>query len=695
MLEHINQNHYCEDTMKNTIPLKAGVICMLCSAILLSYAQNTEVKDDGKPASSNIRGQQYPRIHSDLSATFRVRAPEAKKVELEFPGGGRHPMTLGSNGVWTITTKPLVPGFHYYSIVIDGVAVCDPASETFYGTGRQCSGIEVPSKDEDFYLIKDVPHGEVRQRYYFSKTTAEWRRVFVYTPPDYDSNRDARYPVLYLLHGGGEDERGWVVQGCVQHIMDNLIAEKKAKPMIVVMENGYARKPGSPDTQFRPGQPRDFTSMFSALIEVYTNDLIPFIDSTYRTKADRENRAIAGLSMGGMQSFMIGLNNLDKFAYIGGFSGAGGGPVTGGFDIKKSYGGVMANAEEFNKKVKVLFLSVGTAEGERFYNSIKRYKDALEEAGIKTIYYESPGTSHEWQTWRRSLREFAPLIFKDTQPERREAAARPPQGGFRPQIELGPDDKPAFDLPPAGFDKVRDNIKHGKVEMVEYESKTVGTTRKMLVYTPPDYSPDKKYPVLYLLHGIGGDETEWRRFASPEILLDNLIADGKAVPMIIVMPNGRAQKNDRAEGNVYASAPAFAAFEKDLLNDVIPTIESRYSVKTDRESRAIAGLSMGGGQSLNFGLGHLDKFAWIGAFSAAPNAKQPKQLLPDPAAAKSQIKLLFLSCGNKDGLIRISQNFHSYLKENDIPHIWHVDDNGHDPKHWKNSLWYFVQRIFK
>lgn len=683
--------------MKNNILIKAGIIWMVFSAVMFTFAQNADVKDDGKPASSNIKGQQYPRIHSDLRATFRLRAPEAKKVEVDV-GGKRYPMTMVSNGVWMVTTDPLVPGFHYYSIVIDGVAVCDPASETFYGMGRQASGIEVPSKDEDFYLVKDVPHGEVRQRYYFSKTTGEWRRVFVYTPPDYDSNRDARYPVLYLLHGGGEDERGWVVQGCVQHIMDNLIAEKKAKPMIVVMENGYARKPGTPDTPFRPGStnaPRDFAAMFSALVEVYTNDLIPFIDSTYRTKPNREDRAIAGLSMGGMQSFIIGLNNLDKFAYIGGFSGAGGGPTTSGFDVKKAYGGVMANPDEFNKKVKALFLSVGTAEGERFYNSIKRYRDALEEAGIKTVYYESPGTSHEWQTWRRSLREFAPLLFKDTQPERREAAVRPRGGGFGGQIELSADDKPAFDPPPPGFDKRRDDIKHGKVEMIEYDSKTVGTTRKMLVYTPPDYSTDKKYPVLYLLHGIGGDETEWRRFASPEILLDNLIADGKAVPMIIVMPNGRAQKNDRPEGNVYASAPAFAAFEQDLLNDVIPAIESRYSVNTNREYRAIAGLSMGGGQALNFGLGHLDKFAWIGGFSAAPNMKQPKQLLPDPAAAKSQIKLLFISCGNKDFLIRNSQNLHRYLKENDVPHIWHVDDNGHDPKHWKNSLWYFVQKIFK
>jgi pimeloyl-ACP methyl ester carboxylesterase len=189
----------------------------------------------------------------------------------------------------------------------------------------------------------------------------------------------------------------------------------------------------------------------------------------------------------------------------------------------------------------------------------------------------------------------------------------------------------------------------------------------MNVYTPPGYSPQKKYPVLYLLHGIGGDETEWERFAKPGLLLDNLLADGKAAPMIIVMPNGRAQKNDRAEGNVFASAPAFAAFEKDLLEDLIPFMESHYSVQGNREHRAIAGLSMGGGQSLNFGLAHLDTFAWVGGFSSAPNTKPPAELLPDPAAAKAKLKLLYLSCGNKDGLIRISQGVHGYLTLEEQP----------------------------
>jgi len=309
----------------------------------------------------------------------------------------------------------------------------------------------------------------------------------------------------------------------------------------------------------------------------------------------------------------------------------------------------------------------------------------------------------------REVGDFGKMDFKATRGE--SAAANPAAGnvtnaaagnrprrgpgGFGGPIELKPDDKPAFDDPPAGIDQKRDGISRGKLEMVEYESKTVGTTRKMQVYTPPGYSRDKKYPVLYLLHGIGGDETEWQRFAHPDILLDNLIADGKAVPMIIVMPNGRAQKNDRAEGNVFAAGPAFAAFEQDLLKDVIPAIESRYSVQADREHRALAGLSMGGGQSLNFGMAHLDTFAWVGGFSSAPNTKPPEQLVPDPAAVTQKLKLLWLSCGNKDGLIRIGQGVHAYLKEKQVPHVWHVDGNGHDATHWRNNLWLFAQRIFK
>ncbi len=293
------------------------------------------------------------------------------------------------------------------------------------------------------------------------------------------------------------------------------------------------------------------------------------------------------------------------------------------------------------------------------------------------------------------LASAGPVMAQDsTGPQERGERPRGGPRAFGWPIELKEDDKPAFPSPAAGWDVEREGIPHGKLEMVEYDSRTVGTRRKMLVYTPPGYREDTKYPVLYLLHGIGGDETEWQRFATPNILLDNLIADGKAAPMIIVMPNGRAQKNDRAEGDVFASAPAFAVFERDLLDDVIPAIESRYSTYTDRKHRALAGLSMGGGQALNFGLVHLDTFAWVGGFSSAPNTKPPAELLPDPQAAR-QLDLLWLSCGNQDGLFRISQQFHAYLKEHDVPHVWHVTNHGHDPAEWKQALYYFVQRLFK
>ena len=312
------------------------------------------------------------------------------------------------------------------------------------------------------------------------------------------------------------------------------------------------------------------------------------------------------------------------------------------------------------------------------------------------LKHVASGFSYTFPAWSITVLELtAPLLSQASSPAPT-ASGRPWRrpGGRGGPIELGPDDKPAFDDPPAGFDVNRDNIPHGRLEIIEYESKTVGAKRKMQVYTPPEYSTEKKYPVLYLLHGIGGDETEWQRFATPNVLLDSLLADGKVVPMIVVMPNGRAQKNDRAVGDIYGAAPAFAAFEQDLLKDVIPSIEARYSVQADREHRALAGLSMGGGQSLNFGLSHLDTFAWVGGFSSAPNTKPPAQLVPDAAAARHSLKLLWLSCGNRDGLIGISRGIHAYLKEKDIPHVWNVDSNGHDPTEWRNNLYHFVQRIF-
>ena len=250
---------------------------------------------------------------------------------------------------------------------------------------------------------------------------------------------------------------------------------------------------------------------------------------------------------------------------------------------------------------------------------------------------------------------------------------------------------------PAGFDIVLSGISHGKIDTIIYKSKTVGNTRKAIIYTPPGYSKDKKYPVLYLLHGIGGDEKEWLNGGQPQVILDNLYAANKVEPMIVVMPNGRAMKDDRAAGNIMApdKVEAFATFEKDLLKDLIPYIDKNYPVIKDSEHRAIAGLSMGGGQSLNFGLGNLDVFAWIGGFSSAPNTKKPEELIPDPALARNKLKLLWISCGDKDGLITYSKRTHDYLNANNIPHVYYVDHGYHDFNVWKNSLYMFSQLLFK
>lgn len=257
-------------------------------------------------------------------------------------------------------------------------------------------------------------------------------------------------------------------------------------------------------------------------------------------------------------------------------------------------------------------------------------------------------------------------------------------------------DDAKFPAPPEGFDVRRDGIDHGKLELVEYDSTTVGIKRKARVYTPPGYSANQKYPVLYLLHGIGGDENEWARGGSPDVILDNLYADTKLVPMIVVLPNGRASKDVTARDPIPRQSPAFAVFEKELLTDLIPFVEKTYSVKTDRESRALAGLSMGGGQALNFGLNNLDTFAWVGGFSSAPNTRPPEELIKSPEDAVKKLRLLYVACGDEDGLFRISQGVHKMLDEKKVPHLYNVISGGrHDFKVWKSDLYHFSQLLFR
>jgi enterochelin esterase-like enzyme len=355
---------------------------------------------DTRPASSNVRGAEYPRVHPDLRVTFRLKAPAARKVQVQ-PGGadnglGKGPLDMarGGDGIWAVTTPPAVPGFHYYWLVVDGVAVNDPGSETYFGWGRQTSGVEVPETGADFYDVKAVPHGQVRAFWYHSKVTRAPRRAFVYCPPGYDKDARRRYPVLYLQHGAGEDERGWANQGRANFILDNLLAAGKAKPMLVVMDQGYAVKAGA-----KPSA--------NAFEEVVLNDLVPAVDAEFRTLPDRDHRAVAGLSMGAGQALRIGLTNLDRFAYVGAFSGAG-----RKFDVRTSFGGVFNDPAAFNKKARLLWIGAGTGE-EAFHNAARAMHDSLDRAGVKSVFVEQKGTAHEWQTWRKALHDFAPRLFND------------------------------------------------------------------------------------------------------------------------------------------------------------------------------------------------------------------------------------------------------------------------------------------
>ncbi|MHB1422629.1 MAG: alpha/beta hydrolase [Gemmataceae bacterium] len=384
------------------LPLLAGQLVALAQpAPARTEPAQTAPVEDFKPASSNQPGKQYPQVNSERRVRFRIVAPKAQSVRV--PEWGGITLMKGEDGAWVGTTRPLDEGFHYYRINIDGADVPDPGSKFFYGASRWGSAIEIPAKDEDFYAVKNVPHGQLRENLYFSKSTNTTRRCFVYTPPDYDKDTTTRYPVLYLQHGAGEDETGWGNQGHANLIVDNLIAAGKTKPFIIVMDNGGGIGPRRPRAAAPggaaqpPARPR---FDFSAFGKIMTEELIPFIDTHYRTLADQPHRAMAGLSMGGAQTRQITLANLDKFSHIGMFSGG---------SIAKD-DPALADPAAFKKKVKVLFVSYGSKERTA---AAKANHEVLEKLGIKNTYYESPDTAHEWQSWRRSLYQFAPLLFQE------------------------------------------------------------------------------------------------------------------------------------------------------------------------------------------------------------------------------------------------------------------------------------------
>ena len=381
------------------------ILFYLLLSVCTCFGQ-TAVVEDFKPATTNQPGKEYPQVNSEGRVRASISAPEANKVQLDI-SAVKYDLIKDENGVWTGDSDSQDEGFHYYQLWINGAAVPDPGSLFFYGASRWGSGIEIPAKDQEFYELKDVPHGQIREQIYFSKSNNSIRRCFVYTPPDYETNTSKRYPVLYLQHGGGEDETGWPNQGRTNLIMDNLIAAGKAEPFIIVMDNGTWRMP----SQTRPAQPGDRTAgtwpptgWADGFKKTVIEDIIPMIDANYRTLADQQNRAMAGLSMGGMQTRIITLAHPDVFSHVGMFSG---GSITMD-DVNNSQG--------FKEKIKLLFISYGSKELEngktRFGNNPQADTQELKNSGMKTHFYISPQTAHEWQSWRRSLHEFAQLIFK-------------------------------------------------------------------------------------------------------------------------------------------------------------------------------------------------------------------------------------------------------------------------------------------
>lgn len=394
--------------MKNIF--KSSLAILLCLSVLAGFA-NGQTDDGFRPASSNIQGSLFPKLSDNNSVYLRLNAPGADKVQVQG-GDGFCPKPLDmkkdADGNWNIVIPDAGPGFHYYWFIVDGLRVNDPGSDTYHGYGRPTGGIEIPVAGEDFFLPKKVPHGEIREHWYYSEITGRWRRAFVYTPPDYEKSCDKRYPVLYLLHGAGENERGWSKQGHMNFILDNLIAEGKAVPMIVVMDNGYATDK-NPPAQSQATGPGNMSRAAETLGKVYVGEIIPGIDSFYRTITSREGRAMAGLSMGGMQTMLIGLNHTELFSYYGFFSGA----IMGGImdDPKTAFNGIFADAAGFNRKVKLMWFGAGSGET-RFVEMVDKTTKDLGSLGIATKKYISQGTFHEWHTWRRHLNEFAPLLFK-------------------------------------------------------------------------------------------------------------------------------------------------------------------------------------------------------------------------------------------------------------------------------------------
>jgi enterochelin esterase-like enzyme len=386
----LNRGRYCR--------LKKGglfIVSVLVAGSMLVDRVQAQTPEQSVPATSNVSGAQYPRILSDHRVIFQVKAPGAMKVQIDL--GKLYDMKRDDQGVWTVTTGPQGPGFHYYSLVIDGLAVADPASQTFYGMGRMASGIEIPYEGEDYHAIKAVPHGEIRIQQYYSTILNKWRQFYIYTPAGYDINLSDNYPVLYILHGGGEDERGWATQGKTNLILDNLIAAGKARPMLVVMPDGNVGVPGFGENTLK---------MFEAELK---QCVIPFVEKAYRAKIDAKNRALAGLSMGGLQTLYVGINNTGLFSWLGVFSSGWILPMQSSI-ADAQYAFMEKSVDKINSNLKLFWIAMGGKE-DIAYKNCQTMLSKFDQMKIKYTYYEYPG-GHTWPVWRNDLYTVAPLLFK-------------------------------------------------------------------------------------------------------------------------------------------------------------------------------------------------------------------------------------------------------------------------------------------
>ena len=567
----------------------------LLSQLCLAQTNGANNADEFKPSPVNQPGREYPQVNAKGQVRAQISAPEANKVQLDI-GGVKYDMLKDAEGVWTGESAPQDPGFHYYQLNIDGASVPDPGSLFFFGANRWGSGIEVPAPDQDIFAMKDVPHGAVQKILFPSQSTNTVRTAYVYTPPGYEKNPNQRYPVLYLQHGYGENQTSWPKQGRANLILDNLIAEGKAEPMIIVMTYGMTN-----EIEF--GGLRNFD--IKPFQTVLVDELIPYIDASYRTKANRANRAMAGLSMGAFETRLITLNKPEVF-----------GPI---------------KPDMYAYHINV---------------------DGVQMADPSNTY----------------------AAF----------TAMPP---YSQLIVHGEG--------PAYYDAK--NVPHGNVSRHVYHSEVTDGERELYVYTPPGYNPKKKYPVLYLVGGSGELPSNWVYDGRVNFIVDNLLAEGKAEPMIIAIPNNQVIHRNHPQHTELT----FDIFEKELREHVIPLVDKSYSTIQKPAGRAISGLSMGGRHSMFIGFRSLDLFANFGILSAGDEdaEKSLQHFLNDPKV-NDKVDYLFVGQGTeeeKSFFNKRVQGLRHALENHGIEHEYYVGGHGgHDWSTWRHLLYYrFLPNLWK